>query len=96
MADHQVESAPFGHVSTAKQATFQVAPRCVGRYRVLSDFHYEGLFSTFGFIILAQRRIIDIARTQLIFEKCLYPTNIGIARIKSEKTFQRPTEITYT
>jgi len=30
MAEHQVESAPFGHVSTAKQATFQVAPRFVG------------------------------------------------------------------
>ena len=32
MADHQVESAPFGHVSTAKQTTFQVAPRVVGRF----------------------------------------------------------------
>ena len=27
MAEHQVESASFGHVSTAKQTTFQVAPR---------------------------------------------------------------------
>ena len=31
MAEHQVGSAPFGHVPTAKQATFQVAPRIVGR-----------------------------------------------------------------
>jgi hypothetical protein len=29
MAEHQVESVPLGHVSTAKQATFQVAPRGV-------------------------------------------------------------------
>ena len=31
MAEHPVESAPFGHVSTAKQATFQVAQRFVRR-----------------------------------------------------------------
>ena len=31
MAEHLVESVPFGYVSTAKQATFQVAPRCVGQ-----------------------------------------------------------------
>jgi hypothetical protein len=40
MAEHQVEwqnieSASFGHVSTAKQATFQVAPRCVGRIQLI-------------------------------------------------------------
>lgn len=29
MAGHQVESTPFEGVSTAKQATFQVAPRYV-------------------------------------------------------------------
>jgi hypothetical protein len=34
MAEHQVESAPFGHVSTAKQATFQVAPRYVGQMQL--------------------------------------------------------------
>jgi len=31
MAEHQVKSVPFGYVSTAKQATFQVEPRGVGQ-----------------------------------------------------------------
>jgi len=35
MAEHPVESAPLGYVSTAKQATFQVAPRCVGQFLTL-------------------------------------------------------------
>ena len=33
MAEHQVESVPFGYVSTAKQATFQVALRFVRQMR---------------------------------------------------------------
>ena len=31
MAEHPVESASLRHVSTAKQATFQVAPRRIGQ-----------------------------------------------------------------
>ncbi len=37
MAEHSIESVPFGHVSTAKQATFQVAPRSFKRF-VITQF----------------------------------------------------------
>ena len=37
MAEHPVESASFGRVSTAKQATFQVAPRRVGPHKAFCN-----------------------------------------------------------
>jgi hypothetical protein len=66
MAERQVDSAPFGHVSRAKQATFQVAPRRVGRVvrKLLAPptLSYEGFL--ISFIVMAFQIRLNMLTTE--------------------------------